>query len=210
VEANLGLLALAEPEAARRHLLAAAEAARVAGPANVQLRVLGNLAIVEWRLGRYEEAVARHRDTLALARRAGDLDTQAVALGNLSAAARWLGRADEALATAEEAAALAARLGSWPLLESMRHARAEMLAAAGRLSDAAAELDGFEPRTRSGEVWHAIRRADVAVRAGLPEEARRHLERAEALLASPGDAPTDGDPAREIAALRAASDAAGS
>jgi tetratricopeptide (TPR) repeat protein len=86
-------------------------ATRYTGDRITQGRVLSNLGVVYWRLGRYDEAVEHHQQALAVACEVGDRTTQGRALTNLGLVYRRLGRYDEAVEHYQQALAIGRQLG---------------------------------------------------------------------------------------------------
>jgi predicted ATPase/Tfp pilus assembly protein PilF len=105
---NLGI---AEPTDRRERYERALELARGAGAARVSAMVLGNLAILHWHAGRYDDADRAYREAVRDARACGDVVLRAYTLANYVALHLDRGDLDEAKATAEQADRLYVRLG---------------------------------------------------------------------------------------------------
>ena len=68
---------------------------RKIGDRHGEAGVLGNIGVVEWWQGRYQQAAAHLRQSLAISRDLGDRRGQARILGNLGVVEWWQGRYEE-------------------------------------------------------------------------------------------------------------------
>jgi predicted ATPase/class 3 adenylate cyclase/Tfp pilus assembly protein PilF len=109
--AGSALDALGKVAEARTHLEAALALAREAGDSRCEARVLANLADLQRRDGRSDDARASHAQALALARGLGDRELECKVLNSLGSLEDHLGRLEESRAHWEAALAIARRIG---------------------------------------------------------------------------------------------------
>jgi DNA-binding SARP family transcriptional activator/Flp pilus assembly protein TadD len=87
-------------------------AARQVGDRAGEAQAHNDLGVAYWRLGRYDQALACHQQSLAIRRELGDCHGQAASLGNLGLVHEQQGRYDQALACLQESLAIDRELGN--------------------------------------------------------------------------------------------------
>jgi predicted ATPase len=203
-----GLLGVARDEAsggrlepARQRLLAALErcAARGTAEPSVHQRleelggdVLNGLGIVEWRLERFDDALARYREALEHFQQRGDRKHQGLMLNSIGATLRRLGRAGEATAVLLKAETVHRESGEELLRGHASALLGDLERDAGRTVEARRWYEqSLEIRCaigdQTGEAWMLLRLAQVAAEDGAREQAREQLAGATALADRLGD-----------------------
>jgi tetratricopeptide (TPR) repeat protein len=196
VEALRGLARLNEAEGNASAALEHLEQALEIGAADDEQRadLLNSLGILEWKGGRYEQALERYREALEIFERLDDPAHAGLLLNSIGATLRPLGRLDEAAETLTRALELHERSGE----ETLRgHALALLGDTAIEQGDTETALaryrESLELRRRIGD-----RRGEGWMRYGLARAllANGERERAEenaALAASIADEQADGE-----------------
>jgi DNA-binding SARP family transcriptional activator/Tfp pilus assembly protein PilF len=87
-------------------------AARRVGDRAGEAQAHNDLGVAYWRLGRYDQALACHQQSLAIRRELGDCHGQAASLGNLGLVHEQQGRYDQALACLQESLTIDRELGN--------------------------------------------------------------------------------------------------
>ena len=93
----------------------AREAARLAGAAHIEARVLYTAGAIAWAQGGWTSALASHEEALRVAEEAGDLEGEAYARHGITDTRSFLGPLEEALDQGTRAQGLWRRLGQRPM-----------------------------------------------------------------------------------------------
>jgi len=165
----------------------AIDAARRAGDRAGEATALNETGLVDWRLGRYQQAAARHRRALTLFRAAGDRAGEAHALGSLGLDEVAMALHEEAARHQQEALVIyrdtGDKFGEARTLGQLGVVRRRQ----GRYEEAAAchqqSLDMCRDiGDRHGEAYALARLGAVDVELGRPQAGAGYLERGIALL----------------------------
>ncbi|MDQ0583251.1 AfsR/SARP family transcriptional regulator [Streptomyces rishiriensis] len=149
---------------------------------------LVNLALVQQKQARFDEAAAALRSCFLVSRDSGSTYTEAVALEALGRVRADAGQDDRALLAYEDALAVSRRVENRNCQVDSLVGLASVKLRAGRTEESAEHLDAaFEIAERTGHraglVEVLLARADLARAQGRPADALDHLERAERLAA---------------------------
>jgi tetratricopeptide (TPR) repeat protein len=90
----------------------ALEVACRTGDRTAQAHAYNDLGLAQWRQGRYEQALACHRQSLTIRRELGDRRGEGASLNNLGLVCEWQGRYDQAVAYLQEGLAIWRELGN--------------------------------------------------------------------------------------------------
>jgi tetratricopeptide (TPR) repeat protein len=179
------------PEAITIHTRAV-QAARRAGDRNAEATALSNLGVVDWRLGRYQQAAGRLQQALALYRDTGDQAGQAGALGRFGIVEYQIGRYQQATGYLQQALALHRDTGDQAGQARQLNHLALVDQRLGRYQQAAGYLQQAlalyrETGDQSGQACALGNLGDINLRLGHYQQAAGYLQQVLALCRETGD-----------------------
>ncbi|MHC5052198.1 MAG: ATP-binding protein, partial [Planctomycetota bacterium] len=193
VRVSLGSYLMTSDYAAGEEWLAQAlDLAREAGDRKIEARAIGNLGIVFFRQGLYEQARAQHEQHLALAREIGDREGEATATGNLGNVFLFQGRYDDGRAQYEKWLTLAREIGDREGEAKATGNLGLVFASQGRFEEARAHCERVLALTREigdreGEANTNLNLGAIFEREGRHEEACAQCEKSLTLWREIGD-----------------------
>jgi serine/threonine-protein kinase PknK len=176
---------------AEQHLQAALAGYGEHAAPRERCRVLGHRAILAFRAGRLDAAIAEHARALAIAEEHDLGELLPVCLLNLGTAEQQAGQLGGALASYERGLLLARASGRESTELTLLYNLANTYAEIGAFERAREALQRLERRASAARLEHfapaiALLRAELELDAGTPEEASAELDRAEAALGERG------------------------
>jgi len=176
---------------AEHHLQAALAAYGEAASPRARCRVLAHRAILAFRAGRLDAAIADHARALGIAEKHDQSDLLGLCLLNLGTAEQQAGQLGAALASYERGLVLARAVGRESTELTLLYNLANTYAEIGALERAADALERLERRASSARLEHfapaiALLRAEIELWRGAPEQAEGELDRAERLFSQRG------------------------
>jgi tetratricopeptide (TPR) repeat protein/transcriptional regulator with XRE-family HTH domain len=171
-------------------------AARRHGDRDAEATVLRYLALVAWRLGRFDEALRLSGEALALHRQLGDRRAEGRALNTLGVSNYFLGRYHDAIANYREAHAIAVETGDGLTEGIASNNLGDTYLRIGRYAEAIRHLkDALAVRRatgdRAGQGVTIGNLAEAQRAAGRVLEARKSYDHALGLAAEMGDRNTE-------------------
>jgi tetratricopeptide (TPR) repeat protein len=179
------------PEAVTIHSHARHAASQTSDRA-AEAAALNNLAVAEWRQGRYQQATSQLQEALALSRQNGDRTGEARALGNLGSIdceqgsyQQAVGRHQQALAIYRYTADRFGETGALNNLSLVEERQGSYQQAVGHLQQALAMSDASGDRTV--QAYALTNLGDLDLRQGSYQQAAGHLQQALALFRQAGN-----------------------